>query len=143
MSELSRGRWLKMNDAKAAEAKSMYAAGASIADVAARFGVSRQSMHGTLRRLGTTFRPKRRYGEKNHFYRGGPRAEDRAHNKVEKAVKAGRMQRPDHCEHCGEKPPPFADGRTAIQAHHDDYQRPLQVRWLCQPCHHQWHTENA
>lgn len=142
-SKLSRGHWLKMSDAKAAEAKSMYDDGASIGQVAKSMGVSRQSMHGTLRRLGTVFRPQRRTGSDNHFHRGGARAEGRAHNKVEKAVKAGRILRPEVCEECGQKPPPFKDGRTAIQAHHHDYSQPLGVRWLCQPCHHRVHTESA
>jgi ribosomal protein S27AE len=25
------------------------------------------------------------------------------------------------------------------QAHHDDYSRPLDIRWLCGPCHRSWH----
>lgn len=143
MSELSRGRWLKMSDAKAAEAKSMYDAGASIGRVAERFGVTRQSMHGTLKRLGTTFRPKARYGGQNHFYRGGAKAEDSAQNKVENAIQRGRLTRPTICERCGREPHPFRDGRSAIQAHHHDYGKPLDVQWLCQPCHHQVHTESA
>lgn len=143
MSEvLKRGRWMKMDDTKALKAKTMYEGGASIAEVATRFGVSRQSMHGTLKRLGTVFRSKRRYGEKNHFYRGGPKAVHAAQNKLEKAIQRGQVTRTDTCEECGEAPPPFRDGRTAIQAHHDDYTKPLEVRWLCQPCHHRWHKEN-
>lgn len=144
MSEnLTRGRWIKMDNQKAQEAKRMYEKGASIQTAASRFGVTRQSMYSTLLRMGTVFRPRVRYGKKNHFYRGGPKAEDRAQNKVEKAVLRGRMIRPETCEECGDAPPPFKDGRAAIQAHHDDYRKPLEVRWLCQPCHHRWHAENS
>lgn len=139
--ELKHGRWLKMSDTKARRAKAMYEKGMSIAQIAEEFGVTRQSMHGTLKRLGTVFRSRLRYGEKNHFYRGGPKAVDAAQNKVEKAVARGRVERPATCERCGKEPPPFRDGRSAIQAHHPDYSKPMDVVWLCQPCHHAVHAE--
>ena len=37
------------------------------------------------------------------------------------------------CEICGEK---------ATHAHHDDYTRPLYVRWLCPVHHSEWHKYN-
>lgn len=48
----------------------------------------------------------------------------RAHNAVSNAIRAGRLER-QPCEVCGKK----------AQAHHDDYSKPLDVRWLC-PLHH-------
>lgn len=36
----------------------------------------------------------------------------------------------------------MSDGRALVQAHHDDYNHPLTVRWLCQPCHYEWHKHN-
>ena len=39
------------------------------------------------------------------------------------------------CEVCG------ATRRT--HAHHDDYAKPLNVRWLCPVHHKKWHTENG
>lgn len=139
----SRGRWKKLTDAKAAEARSLYEGGASIAQAAAAVGVSRQSLYGTLKRLGVTFRSHLRTGPENPFYRGGPRAVDAAQNKLEKAVQHGRVERPTRCEECGQIPPPFKNGRTAIQAHHPNYAKPLEVRWLCQRCHHRAHGLSA
>jgi ribosomal protein S27AE len=44
------------------------------------------------------------------------------------AVCAGVLVRPAYCSECGQ-------GETQIQAHHDDYNEPLKVRWLCGKCH--------
>lgn len=48
-----------------------------------------------------------------------------AHGLVQRAVETGRLTR-QPCEVCG---------RVDSQAHHDDYDKPLDVRWLC-PTHH-------
>lgn len=50
-----------------------------------------------------------------------------AHNAVRRAVKSGVLVRPDQCARCGRECKP--------QASHDDYNKPLDVEWLCQPCH--------
>lgn len=46
---------------------------------------------------------------------------------VNARVAAGTMLKPDTCERCGEK------GR--IEGHHHDYDKPLEVEWLCEACH--------
>jgi hypothetical protein len=51
----------------------------------------------------------------------------RARRAVGMAILRGKMQRRP-CEVCGRK----------AHAHHDDYSRPLDVRWLC-PLHHRHH----
>lgn len=38
------------------------------------------------------------------------------------------------CEYCGE---------IKVVAHHDDYDKPLNIRWLCQAHHKQWHALNG
>ena len=60
----------------------------------------------------------------------------RAHLKVYRAVKSGRLVRPSACSQCGRSD-------SAIHGHHDDYSRPLDVRWLCTWCHGELHAEQA
>jgi len=55
----------------------------------------------------------------------------RADKKVHYALALGRLVR-QACEQCGE---PKTD------AHHDDYSKPLDVRWLCRSCHRIFHSE--
>lgn len=33
-------------------------------------------------------------------------------------------------------------GRRLINAHHDDYSKPFNVRWLCPQHHREWHKNN-
>lgn len=130
------GKLKKLTLEQVDEAVKLYECGNSLADIAAVYCVSRQSMHDLLKRR-TTMRPQPRYAAENHFWRGGTRADDRAHNMVEKAVARGLLQRKP-CEVCGADGR-MADGRPEVQAHHDDYARPLEVRWLCQKHHHEAH----
>lgn len=54
-----------------------------------------------------------------------------AHYKVNNAVRDGKLaKRP--CAFCG-----AADN---LEAHHHDYSRPLDVTWLCTPCHRRFHA---
>ena len=51
-----------------------------------------------------------------------------AHKIVQYAIKTGQLERPLTCSQCH---------RTAkIQAHHQDYSKPLEVIWLCRRCHY-------
>ena len=58
-----------------------------------------------------------------------------AHRAVDNAVRSGSLKRPENCEQCGVSCTPHG--------HHDDYAKPLDVRWLCAACHRQWHIENG
>ena len=46
---------------------------------------------------------------------------------VEKNILSGVLIRPDVCEDCG--------NIIETEAHHKDYSKPLEVRWLCRACH--------
>jgi predicted DNA-binding protein YlxM (UPF0122 family) len=118
----------------------MYNKGLSIQQIAEFYQVSRQSMWMCLKRRGVEFRDNKKYGAENHFYRG-TKANDHAQNILEQAIEDGIIEKQTRCEICGYEGT-FKDGRTAIQAHHPDYNKPLDVMWLCQKCHHEWHKNN-
>lgn len=48
------------------------------------------------------------------------------------AIRDGRIIR-GRCEVCNKK--------KDVQAHHEDYSKPLEVRWLCAIHHNEWHKE--
>lgn len=56
----------------------------------------------------------------------------RARVDVSLAIRGGTLTR-EPCETCGE---------AKSEAHHDDYTKPLDVRWLCRR-HHRWHHSYA
>jgi hypothetical protein len=60
---------------------------------------------------------------------------------VETAIDKKTLVRPMKCQKCGVSGQ-MKDGRSMIQAHHDDYNKPLEIKWLCQSCHHEWHKKN-
>jgi len=134
------GKLKKLTGDQADECVRMYERGMSIGDVAGYFGVSRQAMWDLLRRR-TKLRPQLRFGRDNHFHRGGEHQDAAAQAIVTKAIACGILA-PRPCEACGETGV-FKDGRNKVQAHHDDYNKPLEVRWLCQKCHHEWHKTNT
>lgn len=139
--DMRTGNWVrKVPLPQVEESVRMYERGLSCGAIAEYFGVSRQAMWDLLRRR-TTMRPQLRYGEENHFHRGGARDDDHAQNMAEYAIRIGALIPRDRCEECGSAGT-FDDGRRAIQAHHDDYNKPLDVRWLCQKCHHEWHRHH-
>ena len=58
----------------------------------------------------------------------------RAVNALNHAIRADRMMREPRCSTCGKI------ART--DAHHDDYSKPLDVRWLCRSCHLNHHNQS-
>lgn len=74
-----------------------------------------------------------------HAVAGPSQHDPSAKSAVQYALKMGRMSRPEACEECGCTPPPTSGGRNGLEGHHDDYNKPLEVRWLCRKCHVRWH----
>lgn len=119
-------------------------------------GRSRESVRSKMRRLEvdrpdevvSTLRganPTEQKGSDNHNWKGGVSENPyerytksyknnnpevvKAHRKVRRAISRGELERKP-CEVCGEEP---------ADAHHDDYSKPLQVRWLCREHHIEEH----
>lgn len=122
------------------EAVYLYESGLSIQNVANFYDITRQAMWMILKKRGCVFRQQIKTGIDNHFFRG-TKASDKAQNILEKAIEKKIIKRKLQCEKCNYIGV-LEDGRTAIQAHHTDYNKPLQVMWLCQKCHHEWHKNN-
>ena len=66
-------------------------------------------------------------------YLANNRKKTRAKDAVKRAVKAGKLVK-GPCEQCG---------KVRVHGHHDDYDKPLVVRWLCPEHHKQWHAING
>jgi ribosomal protein S27AE len=86
-------------------------------------------------------RASRKYSSKNKDkvykatkeYRENNPKKCKAHGIVAYHVKIGNLKS-KACEVCGE---------SKSQAHHDDYDYPLEVRWLCSKHHKEWHAKNG
>ncbi len=61
----------------------------------------------------------------NHKHKWQARA------KVRYAVRTGKIDKPTKCEMCGLM--------KNLQGHHEDYSKPLEVRWLCAKHHAELH----
>lgn len=51
------------------------------------------------------------------------------------AVRNGFLKKPQYCEKC------LLDKK--LHGHHCDYNKPLDVMWLCPRCHKDWHKDNT
>jgi len=57
-----------------------------------------------------------------------------AHKMVAGALKGGHIVNPGKCSACGKI-------GNYLDAHHDDYKKPLDIRWLCISCHRKEHNK--
>ena len=59
----------------------------------------------------------------------------KAKTMVSNAIRDKKLFRESNCSIC--------NSESNIEGHHDDYLKPLNVRWLCSCCHKQWHRDNG
>lgn len=85
----------------------------SQSDLARRLGVSRQCIHQILNREARN-----------------------ARSQVYLALKNGKLLKPERCERCN-------SSKRKPEAHHPDYFKPLDVQWLCPPCHSLIHPHHS
>lgn len=79
--------------------------------------------------MSLTCRKCRRAADK--MKRGKFKTQFSAQAKFHYALSKGKLKKGDCCEICQ---------RTSdIHAHHEDYKKPLDVRWLCRDHHMAWH----
>ena len=67
----------------------------------------------------------------NMLWRVKDKRRQMCHNAVSRAIKSGLLSK-NPCIKCGNK---------ISLANHEDYDKPLDVIWFCQPCHKQRHKE--
>jgi hypothetical protein len=100
------------------------------ADVRLNRRTSDRSREYDRQRNGTEKR-KQLWKEKGRKYRTNYPEKCKAHDKLNNALAKGRLVRMA-CEVCGNE---------KSQAHHDDYSKPLEVRWLCALHHARHHAQ--
>ena len=71
----------------------------------------------------------RRYRESEHG-----KLKQKARAVVNHAIRDGKLIKPETCMDCGRS--------TQLEAHHKDYNKPLDVDWICKNCHENRHHLN-
>lgn len=98
----------------------------------------RKKRHFCSRDCYSSFRANSLPKEEQHAYKNGGLPKDekikrvKARSDVNHAIRDGKLKR-EGCEICGS---------SESEAHHDNYNFPLDVRWLCFSHHREWHKKN-
>jgi hypothetical protein len=81
-----------------------------------------------------TAKGKAKHGEARKKYDQENPEKIKAQRKVRIEIKSGRMIRPDVCEVCNKV--------SKTHGHHENYNKPLEVIWMCSICH-LYHHQNS
>lgn len=68
---------------------------------------------------------------KDRYRHSKYKEKDRANDIIHKAIQRGHLKKPKRCEFCLLI--------KSLEAHHEYYNKPLEVIWLCKKCHNEWH----
>lgn len=74
---------------------------------------------------------RERHLENCRKWKKANRHTENARSLLHKAIRRGKIVRPNRCDKCKKECTP--------DAHHTDYLKPLEVQWLCKICHAQAH----
>jgi hypothetical protein len=122
----------RLSSGEREHAREMYREQMSMTNIAAAFGVSKQAISLLLRDM--------RMPRKPRLERSGP-YQGAVHSLMQRATNVGYLV-PRPCAVCGL----FGcddDGNRLVDAHHPDYSQPLDVMWLCDKHHQDWHRNNV
>lgn len=113
-------------------------------EIAFALGRSPKSVQCRWKRLGLALTPKQRSARRRATalrvltQTRCPEATRRkklaANGLINMRLRRGAIEKPNRCETC--------DRVRRLDAHHDDYDKPAEVRWLCRSCHMKWHRAN-
>lgn len=117
----------------------LWAEGLSMAQIASEMGrASKASVSVEMQRMRAAGweLPYRQAGPRKGG-KGPPRVppltKAQVSQRLSSAILAGKVTRPDACARCGQQGP--------VDGHHHDYSKPLDVEWLCRPCHMTHHRQ--
>jgi hypothetical protein len=75
----------------------------------------------------------KKYNEQKNKWAKNNKHKRNAHLKVARSILKGTIIRKYSCEKCSSD--------LLVEAHHEDYLKPLEIVWLCSKCHHLRHKE--
>lgn len=76
---------------------------------------------------------KNRKSEVTNKWRMRNKEKAACHQQVVRALKKGKIKKPETCLMCGKN--------DKLHAHHSDYKKPLEVVWVCPSCHRKIHSK--